>query len=257
MFEDDIYSFIFTQKNLSQLLEYEKDMIYVEKKDELVKKKKSKFSKRRTKKNLREIRYREFNPNTINKKEWIELGFSNRQADAILKYKNTVKEFKSKEDLKKIFVISKDKYKKLKPYIKIERTPYTEKKKNINLANANDLKEIKGIGNVLSLRIIKFRDKLGGFANRDVLSRVYGLKDSVIELIEKKFTFDFEQIEKININKASLEQLNKLPILRFEQSKAIIQFRAEYREFQNVEELSKLEEFSTKDIKALKFYIST
>ena len=58
-----------------------------------------------------------FNPNTISKEEWMKLGFSTKQAQAIVNYKKTGGVFKQKKDLKKLFVVSDKKYQELLPYI--------------------------------------------------------------------------------------------------------------------------------------------
>lgn len=52
---------------------------------------------------------------------------------------------------------------------------------NLNTASASDLLPIHGIGPVLSKRIIKYRDAIGGYTNKDQLYKVYGL-DSVVAL---------------------------------------------------------------------------
>jgi len=54
-------------------------------------------------------------------------------------------------------------------------------KQDLNLAKADDLLPIYGIGPVLSQRIIKYRDALGGFKQESQLYKVYGL-DSVVVL---------------------------------------------------------------------------
>ena len=60
----------------------------------------------------------EFNPNDLSETEWLNLGFSERQVATILKYKNVVGgEFVSKEQLKKCYSISEEKFLELEPYI--------------------------------------------------------------------------------------------------------------------------------------------
>jgi DNA uptake protein ComE-like DNA-binding protein len=70
------------------------------------------------------------------------------------------------------------------------KTPYKPKlqlpipasqKSNLNTASASDLLPINGIGPVLSKRIIKYRDAMGGYTHKDQLYKVYGL-DSIVVL---------------------------------------------------------------------------
>jgi len=54
-------------------------------------------------------------------------------------------------------------------------------KKDLNLAKAEDLLPVHGIGPVLSQRIINYREALGGYKKESQLYKVYGL-DSVVVL---------------------------------------------------------------------------
>jgi DNA uptake protein ComE-like DNA-binding protein len=58
-----------------------------------------------------------FDPNIIGIDEWIQLGFSEKQALSIEKYKNAGAEFKIKSDVKKLFMVDEQKYTELEPYI--------------------------------------------------------------------------------------------------------------------------------------------
>lgn len=51
---------------------------------------------------------------------------------------------------------------------------------NINEANAEEWATLPGIGTVLSQRVVKFREALGGFAEVGQLHQVYGLDSSVV-----------------------------------------------------------------------------
>lgn len=68
--------------------------------------------------NGKKIQLTEFNPNELNEAEWMSLGFSERQVATILKYKSVVGgNFKSKEQFKKCYAVSEEKYNELEPYI--------------------------------------------------------------------------------------------------------------------------------------------
>ena len=54
---------------------------------------------------------------------------------------------------------------------------------NINTATAADWKKFPGIGEVLSKRIVAFRNKLGGFQSVSQVQQTYGLPDSVFNLM--------------------------------------------------------------------------
>lgn len=66
-----------------------------------------------------------FNPDHLSEKEWVEMGFSEKQAQAILKYKNYLGgSFVSKEKFKDCFIINNENYQLLAPYLILpEKTP--------------------------------------------------------------------------------------------------------------------------------------
>jgi len=63
----------------------------------------------------------EFDPNTIGVKEWVRLGFSERQAMSIEKYKLKGGRFHKPQDLKKLYVMSDENYQRIYPYIRIHK----------------------------------------------------------------------------------------------------------------------------------------
>lgn len=76
-----------------------------------------------------------FNPDRYMLQDWIKLGFSERQAEAILKYKNYLGgSFVSKEKFRECFIINEESYRKLAPYLLLpEKTPSHYKSFSTNL----------------------------------------------------------------------------------------------------------------------------
>ncbi len=137
-----------------------------------------------------------FNPNYLSDEKAYFLGLSLEQIDKINTYRKTGKYIQSKEAFKKVAGLSDSLYNVLEPYIKIKTLKkYPEKTyKNhqlsttdINKASVQDLQSINGIGVVLSSRIIKYRNAIGGFTNRNQLNKVYGLEPEVIQRVWQKF----------------------------------------------------------------------
>ena len=68
-------------------------------------------------------RLSEFDPNHLDAKQWENLGFSEKQVSTILNYKKMIGgEFTSKEQLKKCFAISSEKFTELEPYLLLPET---------------------------------------------------------------------------------------------------------------------------------------
>ncbi|CAI8205251.1 MAG: Uncharacterised protein [Flavobacteriaceae bacterium] len=86
-------------------------------------------------------------------------------------------------------------------------------KRDLNRASATDLKKIRGIGPVLSERIIKYGHSLNGYSDINQLYRVYGLDSVVVDRIKEAFEIRSDTIIPMNIRLASREELSTLPYL--------------------------------------------
>ena len=128
--------------------------------------------------------------------------------------------------------------------------------KDLNLATAEDLQKIKGIGEKLSARIIKFRDRLGGFLVDEQLYDVYGLEPDVVKRTLTQFTVvDPPEIEKINVTWASYNELRNLLYINNKFAKSIIEYR-KYNTIKSLAELKTLEGFPEGRFERIKLYLS-
>ena len=168
-----------------------------------------------------------FDPNNLPKEQWIKLGFSEKQATSIKKYEASGGRFRAKEDLRKLYVVSEEKYQELYPYIFIEElendsinaqltikpnTPISEtgfKWVDINKADTTDFKSIKGIGSYTAKKIVNYRNKLGGFTSKKQLYEIWGLKKENVQIFIENLICSTDSIiiRKIDVNEASIEEI--------------------------------------------------
>lgn len=181
----------------------------------------------------------DFNPNSILIEEWLGFGFSEKQAKTIISYKTKIGGFKKKEDLQKVYVISKNKYAELEPYIKIESKSYEAKTYNdnsekievdllvieLNSATHEELINIKGVGDYTAKGILKYKKILGGFHSVNQLKEVYGISDDNYEKIKPQIEIDISTIIRLNVNYLSVPELKKHPYITWEIANAIIDKR--------------------------------
>ena len=118
-----------------------------------------------------------------------------------------------------------------------ERIPLTIE---INSANVEEFEKLYGIGKVLSARIVKFRDGLGGFQTIEQVNDVYGIEDSTFQNIRPHLKIKPAAIKKININEADLETISKNPYVAPTLAKQFIGYRTKVKPFESVEEIKKL-----------------
>ena len=177
----------------------------------------------------KKVNYQPFYPDSLSVSEWVALDFSQKQAEAIINFKNSSGGFKEANDLKKVYVISDEKFEELLPYMRFASSKASQELFELNSANENQLKSIPGIGDVLSKRIVKYRNSIGGFTSYSDLEKVYGLENEVINNIKANTTLAPRAIEKINVNVATKEELTNLPYLDFEIVSLILKERDKSR----------------------------
>lgn len=216
-----------------------------------------------------------FNPNGLSAQDWQRLGLSARQAKVIQNYEAKGGKFYKNEDLRKIYSITEKQYKSLEPYIRIsadkpqsiaekrsagQGSVYQSRKQNVlvelNSADSITLVSIRGIGPVFASRIIRYRNRLGGFHKKEQLREVYGI-DSLKYLQLSEYVIVNEMlIEKININTATFDQLKRHPYLTFKQINALIRYRQQHGNYGNLDDLHKVLILNEEIIRKIDPYIS-
>ncbi|HUS87672.1 MAG TPA: helix-hairpin-helix domain-containing protein [Bacteroidales bacterium] len=127
----------------------------------------------------------------------------------------------------------------------------------INKADSADFERLPGLGPVLSARIVKYRELLGGFVRHGQLSEVYGLKDEVIEKLSPYLLVDSTNIRAININNATFRELLRHPYITKEQTESIMNYRSLAGPFTDVRELVVNRIFSPLEFERVSAYLVT
>lgn len=128
---------------------------------------------------------------------------------------------------------------------------------DINKADSVQFKAVRGIGKVLSSRIIKYRNLLGGYVSKQQLKEVYGLQDSVILALDS-LTFLEPQFQPqyLNINTLSTAELRRHPYIGFKEAEAIVNYRFQHGNYEAIEDLSQVKLLDSAAISRLKPYLS-
>lgn len=211
-----------------------------------------------------------FNPNTIKEDEMKMLGFSEKIIRNIINYRNAGGKFYTKESLKKIYGINDSIYNKLSPYILIEITEkknqnfeadenkntlkFSKKSVELNTADTLELEQLKGIGKVLSVRIVKYRNRLGGFYSIEQLKEVYGINEEAYKTItqQNEIKIDIQLIKKINLKTADFKTMIRHPYFNKDIVVKILQMQRNNESF-NEEKLKFL--FGEELFEKIKSYI--
>ena len=95
----------------------------------------------------------------------------------------------------------------------------------LNMADTRDLQALPGVGPVLSQRIVRFREVLGGFHDVDNLYEVYGLDSSVVDDVKSFVTVDATLVRPVCLDTVSFRSLLKHPRFDVETTKKLMRAR--------------------------------
>lgn len=216
-----------------------------------------------------------FNPNFVTDYKGYTLGMSIEEIDRLHAYRDQGKWVNSVEEFQRVTQVSDSLLKIISPYIKFpdfvkesksiakyKNKPSLEKtfkeKFDLNKVTALQLQRVNGVGEVLSERIVRFRDKFpGGFIADVQLQDVYGLSPEVISRVTQQFTVKTpRQIKKVNINTASADSLVLVQHIDYDLAYNIVEERKLREGFKSLEELTKVKDFPVKKIEIIKLYLS-
>lgn len=212
------------------------------------------------------VKFYPFNPNFITDYKGYKLGMSVSEIDKLLafrkenKYVNSAKEFQmvtgvSDSLLAQISLYFKfpdwtknRKESKIMVFSNAKAESFSKKGKivvkDINQATQEDLIKIYGIGEAISMRILKFKESVGGFVSMEQMKDVWGLSPEVIESLNANFKIGtLPNFKKIDINNASVKELAQFPYFRYNLAREIVIYRSMNGDIKNAGDLIKIKGF--------------
>ena len=216
-----------------------------------------------------------FDPNSADSIDFLQRGLPPFIAHTILQYRRAGGKFRTADDFSRVYGLSSEEFKILKPYIRIaevfrrkQDTLHAVKKMrkdtlavykypegtlvDLNEADTTELKKIPGIGSGIARMIVAYRNRLGGFYDTAQLKEV----DYVNEDMLKWFKLENASIHRINANKAGLDKLRSHPYMNFYKAKVIMEYRRKKGKLKSLSQLSLYEEFTEKDLERLSYYLA-
>lgn len=158
-----------------------------------------------------------FNPNTVTLEELCRLGFSHKQAEAIVNYRNKGGVFHRKEDFAKSYVVADSVYRRLESYIELPLI-------DLNEADVAELDELPGIGEWYAQKIVEYRDELHGYSFKEQLLDIYRFDREKFDALSDLVTVDDPY--SYPLWTLSADSLKRHPYIRnYETARSIILFR--------------------------------
>ena len=213
-----------------------------------------------------DIKLFKFDPNHTSLSGWQLLGLSAKQAAVMIRYTDKGGKFRKKEDLQKMYTISPETYQRISPYVAIDTPAFVHKylppvpRKavivQVNMADTLELDKIRGIGPAFARRIVRYRDRLGGFYKKEQLLEVFGLDSVKFREIRDQVSIEGTVLKQIYINKAEYADFKNHPYLNPKEVNAIVQFRKQHGNYGNIADLKKVAILSAITIEKIAPYIS-
>lgn len=196
------------------------------------------------------VQYHVFDPNRLDVEGWKTLGFSDKQAQTIVNYrdKNLHGSFKNIDDIQKCFVISAEKFQEMKPFIKLnpeaikkegmqqEKTDFS--KTDLNTITFKQLIEF-GLDEKSAGSMIGFRKKLRGFVNKQQILDTYNIDKELVQKLISVAPLDASNVPKYSLADAPEEWLKDHPYFKYSADK-IIFYRTTYPDDKKILKFLKL-----------------
>lgn len=161
-----------------------------------------------------------FNPNEVSSEYWEKIGLQPKMAKRAHLFIQSGSGISRSSDLLQIYGFQKEWIQELEKYLVFKKLTI-----DLNAATASEFQSIRGIGEKLSNRIIRFREKLGGFVSTQQLYQVYGLDSLLLDNTMERFDV-VTPCKRILINSVSLQELESHLYLNAQQSEEIIKLRS-------------------------------
>lgn len=219
----------------------------------------------------RDIQLFAFDPNGLPVEQWVLLGLSEKQAGAIRSYEAHGGKFRTKRDLARMRVVDPELFAQWEPYIQLpdsmvrkERTqqgwnkpwptdsaprwPRAQARSTaprlpleLNTADSAALVAVNGIGPAFARSILRFRERLGGFASMHQLAEVPILRDKpdAVQQLAPRLAVDPAQVRRIPLNTCTADDLARHPYMNWKVAKALVAYRQQHGPFKQVDDISR------------------
>lgn len=160
-----------------------------------------------------------FDPNTVSHDSLMLLGFSDKQAASIVKYRESGGRFRRKSDFARAFVVEDSVFRRLEPFIEIPLV-------DINKADSTQFDGLPGIGPYFASRMVSYRNELGGYSSTEQLMEIYRFDREKYDALKDLVTCNPNDARPFGLWTLPADSLRLHPYVRnWNTAKAIVLFR--------------------------------
>lgn len=107
----------------------------------------------------------------------------------------------------------------------------------LNSADTFELQRLRGIGPSFAKRIVRYRERLGGYIEKSQLLEIFGMDQAKYDMIKDHLMLNPDSVRRIDLNAVTFKELLSHPYFPFELTKNIMIYRKEHRKFKDKSEL--------------------
>lgn len=196
-----------------------------------------------------------FNINTIDSSDMVRLGLSKRSISGLLRFRSKGGKVHDEFAFDKLFSLTETEKHRLRPWLQFEqeaagaasanksdfnKAAATWQAVSLNHADSLALLEVPGIGPAFAGRIVRYRERLGGFTTIYQLKEVYGIDSARYEALAPLFHLPTTAVQPLYVNQAEELQLAAHPYIGKVLARRVIAYRQQHGPFKKPEDLLRI-----------------
>ena len=183
------------------------------------------------------------------------IGFSTRQAEALIEYRNRGKGIYSLNELRDCYAVSEEMADSLEHFIILSvRDPFAGLIE-INSADSATLRKVRGIGAKTVVAVMQYRKLLGGFTRKEQIAELKCVTEENFLQISEQIYCDSCKISKIDINFAPACEFEHHPYMTRKAAKRITEIRESKGGWNSIEEMIEENIFTEEQARAIAPYL--
>ena len=183
------------------------------------------------------------------------IGFSTRQAEALIRYREQGDGIHSMNELRDCYAVSEEMADSLEHFVVLTPRDPHQGLVEINSADSARLRTVRGIGEKTVVAVIEYRKLLGGFVRKEQIAELKCVTSENFDKISKQIYCDSCNISKIDINFAPASQFEHHPYMSRRAIKLIIETRESKGGWNSIEEMQEDNIFTKEQAEAIAPYL--
>ena len=183
------------------------------------------------------------------------IGFSTRQAEALIEYRNRGGGIFSMNELRDCYAVSEEMADSLAHFVVLSVRDPLAGLIEINSADSATLRKVRGIGAKTVVAVMQYRKLLGGFVRKEQIAELKCVTEENFLKISEQIYCDSCKISKIDINFAPACEFEYHPYMTRRAAKLITETRESKGGWNSIEEMIEDDIFTEEQARAIAPYL--